>query len=207
MFIFGRSRTAAPAHARAAMAMAIEAAERAKQVAGLQMYPWTTMFSPGVGTLVWSARAESLEELETAADKWAGDGPTMDWVEQNDHLFEGPTNDALTEVIHGTPGGEPGPYVAIVQAQWAQGKWSAAMAVGAEIVDAFSRITGHNPLFGRSVTGAFAGVSWITSFPDIGASAAADTAVATDAGWSELMDRATVCYLPGATSVLLRRLA
>ena len=81
------------------------------------------------------------------------------------------------------------------------------MAVGAEIVDAFSRITGHNPLFGRSVTGAFAGVSWITSFPDIGASAAADTAVATDAGWSELMDRATVCYLPGATSVLLRRLA
>jgi hypothetical protein len=207
MYIFGRTRTAAPAHTRAAMAIAVEAIDRAQQVMGLQFYAWTTLWSPGVGGLLWSTRVQSLEELQSATEKWAADGPTMDWIEQNDHVFEGPTNDVLTEVIHGAPTGEPGPFVTTVQAQWAPGKAAEAVAVGVEISDTFARLTGRSPIFGRSVTGPLAGVGWITSFPDLAAVEAGDAATNADAGWQELLDRASLCYLPGPTVTMLRRLA
>jgi hypothetical protein len=207
MYIFGRTRTAAPAHTRAAMAIAVEAVERAKQVTGLRMYAWTTLWSPGVGGILWSARVGSLEELQTATEKWGADGPTMDWVEQNDHVFEGPTNDVLTQVVHGAPTGEPGPFVSTVQAQWAPGKAAEGMEIGVEITDTFARLTGHQPIFGRAVTGPFAGVGWITSFPDLAAMEAADAAMEADSGWQELVVRASLCYLPGVTTTMLRRMA
>ena len=207
MYLFGRSRSIAPGHAREAMASAVEAGSRAAQLIGLPVYTWTTLFSPGVGTVLWSARVSSLAELETAADKYGADEATMEWTEQNNHLYEGPTNDTLTEVLHGAPSGEPGPWVSIVQAQWAPGKAGEAMAVGVEIVDTFTSLTGRSPLFGRSLTGPFAGVGWITSFPDLGALEADNGAMAGDADWQDLMNRASTCYQPGAATMLLRRLA
>jgi hypothetical protein len=78
MYLFGRSRSIAPGHAREAMASAVEAGSRAAQVIGLPVYTWTTMFSPGVGTVLWSARVSSLAELETAADKYGADEATME---------------------------------------------------------------------------------------------------------------------------------
>jgi hypothetical protein len=81
------------------------------------------------------------------------------------------------------------------------------MAMGVELSDSFARLTGHQPIFGRSVTGSFAGVGWITSFPDLGAVEAADTTTNADAGWQDLIDKASTCYLPGVTTMMLRRLA
>jgi hypothetical protein len=206
MYLFGRSRTIAPAHTREAMASAVEAGARVAQLIGLPVYTWTPMFSPGVGTVLWSARVSSLSELEATADKYAADEATMEWTEQQNHLYEGPTNDTLTEVLHGTPAGEPGPWVSIVQAQWAPGKAAEAMTVGVEIVDTVARLTGWSPLFGRSLTGAFAGVGWITSFPDMGAYEASNRTMAGDSGWQDLMNKASTCYLPGAATMLMRRL-
>jgi hypothetical protein len=207
MYLFGRSRSIAPAHAREAMAAAVEAGARASQATGLQVYTWTTMFSAGVGTVLWSARVSNLAELEAAADKYAADDANSEWAEAQNHLYEGPANDTLTEVIHGAPTGEPGPWVTIVQAQWGPGKAAEGMAVGVELSDTYARLTGHQPIFGRSVTGSFAGVGWITSFPDLGAMEAADTTSNADAGWQDLIGRASTCYLPGVTTMMLRRLA
>ena len=207
MYLFGRSRSIAPGHAREAMGSAVEAGARASQATGLSVYTWTTMFSAGVGTVLWSARVSSLAELEAAADKYAADDANAAWVEANNHLYEGPTNDTLTEIVHGVPTGEPGPWVSIVQAQWGPGKAADGMALGVEVSDTFARLTGHTPIFGRSVTGVFTGVGWITSFPDMAGLDAAFAASNADAGWQDLMGRASTCYLPGATTMLLRRLA
>lgn len=207
MYLFGRSRSIAPAHAREAVAAAVEAGARASQLIGLPVYTWTTMFSAGVGGVLWSARVSSLAELEAAVDKYAADDANAEWVEAHDHLYEGPTNDTLTEVVHGAPTGEPGPWVSIVQAQWGPGKAADGMALGIEITDTFARLTGHQPIFGRAVTGAFAGVGWVTSFPDMAAMDAAFAVSNPDSAWQDLMSRASTCYLPGATTTMLRRLA
>ena len=207
MYLFGRTRSAAPGHVRAAMATAAEATERARQAMGHQVYSWTTLWSPGVGTMLFSARVQSLDELRVMMEKWVADGPSMDWLEQHNHLFTGPSNDLLTEIVHGAPTGEPGPFVTTVQAETAPGAGAEAVALGIEISDMYARLTGHTPMFGRAVTGTFAGLSWITSFPDLAALEAANAAVGTDAGWQELLGRAGSCYLPGATTTMLRRLA
>jgi hypothetical protein len=94
-----------------------------------------------------------------------------------------------------------------VQAQWAPGKAGEAMAVGVELSDTYARLTGYTPIFGRSVTGQFAGIGWITSFPDLAALEAAEAASNADAGWQDLLERAAPCYLPGVTTTMLRRLA
>jgi hypothetical protein len=207
MYILGRSRTIAPGHARAALGASVEAATRFSQVTGLKAYAWTALFSPGAGTVVWSARAEHLQDLADAAEKWAADGPTMDWVEQTAHLYEGPTNDALAQLVHGTPAPEPGPVVGFVQAQWAPAKAAEAMGLGGEIADAFTALTGVPAMFLAAVTGPFAGVSWMSNFSSLAQAEEADAKSSADAGWLELMERAGTCYQPGATSIFLRRLA
>lgn len=206
MYLFARSRTISPAHAREAVGMAVEAGSRVTEMTGLTVSVWTTMFSPEVGTVLWSARAESLGQLEAAADKWSSDGPFMDWIERSDHLFSGATTDALTEVIHGVLPPQPAAYITIVQASWAPGKAADAMAVGVEVTDTFNRLTGAGIVFGRAVTGPFAGVGWVSSFPDLAAMEAAQAATGGDEAWLGLMERASTCYQPGATTTILRKI-
>ena len=75
MYLFGRTRSVAPGHVRAAMATAVEATERARQAMGHQVYSWTTLLSPGVGTMLFSARVQSLDELRVMTEKWVADEP------------------------------------------------------------------------------------------------------------------------------------
>lgn len=206
MYLFARSRTLSPAHAREAVGMAVEAGSKVTEVSGLQVSVWTTMFSPQVGTILWTARAESLSELEAAADKWSSDGPLMDWIERSDHLWSSSATDALTEVVHGVLPPQPASYISTVQAAWAPGEAAEAMAVGVEVTDTFNRLTGAGIVFGRAVTGPFAGVGWVSSFPDLAAMEAAQAAIGGDEGWLELMGRASRCYQPGATTSILRKI-
>src|SRR5262245_14103800 len=88
MYIFGRSRTIAAAHGRAGRAASIEAATRFTDLTGLKLYAWSVRFSPGSGTIIWSARVEHLEELADATEKWSADDATMEWLEQTSDLYE-----------------------------------------------------------------------------------------------------------------------
>src|SRR5262245_14745066 len=207
MYVFGRSRTIARGHTRAALAATVEAANRFSEVTGLKSYAWTVRFSPGAGTVVWSARVQHLQDLADAAEKWGADGPTMDWVEQTADLYEGPTNDALAEVVGGTPAPEPGPVVGVVQSEWAPGKAAEAMSLGGEIAETFTTLTGVPVMFLAAVTGPFAGLSWMSNFSSLGQAEEANAASMADAGWLSLMERAGTCYRPGTTSLFLQRIA
>jgi hypothetical protein len=207
MFIFGRSRAAAPVHTRAARAAAIELGARFSQTTGLTASTWRPVFSPGTGTVIWTARVEHLDDLDAAYQKWSADTASLDWLEENDHLWQGPSNDAVSQVIYGTPPAEPGPIVSVVQSQWTPGKASEALRRGAEVAELYSSLTGAPAMFLSAVTGQFAGVLWMTTFASIGASAEADATAAADERWMSMLDEASGCFEPGATSILLQRLA
>jgi hypothetical protein len=207
MLIFGRRRSVNPARSRAAIAYASEVAGRVREVTGHEIFAWTTVFSPAVGTVMWSARVEHLSELEIANDKMATDTGLMDFVEQADDLFVGPLTDSLVQVLHGTPDSSPMSYIQVVQAVCAPGKLSGAMAFGSEVADAVTRVTGRSCLFCASLTGEWGGVGYIMGAPDADAMQQATDAWYSDADAIAMLDRAGEFFLPGAVTTYMRRLA
>jgi hypothetical protein len=207
MYLFGRTRRVNPAHTRAAMAVAVEAGGRASEIIGRPVFTWANVLSANLGTVAWTARFDHLDEITAADDAIVGNAEFSDWVEQNDSLFSGHTEDLLNQVIHNAPTGEPGAYVSVAVAVAANGSFSEAMAMGVEIADTATRITGQQTMFVASVTGPYGGVGWLTSTPDLGAVEAANEALAGNEEWLKLIDRAGHAYQPGVTSSILRRLA
>jgi hypothetical protein len=205
MYLFARRRRIDPAHARAAVGMALEGATRVREMTGLTIWVWSPVLSPEFGTMVWSTRVDHLEELETADDKLMS-SDFADWVEQNDGLFAGPLEDSVLQVVHGTPSEQPGAYTQVVRATCANGAMTEAMGFGVEIAEVAARITGLPTMFGAAITGVYGGVAWLTGVADLTAVETANAALAADDEWRKLVDRAGHAFEPGVTSSLLRRL-
>jgi hypothetical protein len=207
MYLFARSRRVNPAQARAAFTVAVEGGGRAAEIIGRPVFTWASVLSANLGTVLWTARFDHLEEIMAADDATMADSAFGDFVEQNDSLFSGDTGDTVSQVIHNPPTGEPGAYVSITTAVAAHGSLSEAMAMGVELADTASRITGLPPMFVAAVTGPYGGFGWLTSAPDLGAIEAAEGALAGNEEWLKLVDRAGHAYQPGVTTSILRRLA
>jgi hypothetical protein len=207
MYLFGRSRRVNPAHARAALAVAVEARARASEIIGRPVFVWTSVMSPELGTVMWTARFDHLDEIVAADDAVMANSEFGDWVEQNDSLFSGNTEDVVSQVIHNPPSGEPGAFISLVRAVAANGSFGEAMGLGVEIADTASRITGHPTMFVAPLTGPYGAMGWITSVPDLGALEAGNEALMGNEEWLKLIDRAGHAYETGAMSSILRRLA
>lgn len=188
------------------MGAAMEAAGKVKQITGLEIGVWTTMFSPEVGTLVWSAQAEHLAEFETATDKLAADNGYLDWVASLDPFFEGPLVDGVLEVVHGELSGERPGYVGVTTAVCANGALASAMAGGVEVAQAATRITGNTTLFCASLTGHYAGVAWVSGVADLAAFEQAGAAFAASPEWLALIDRIGPSFGPNPESTIYRRI-
>jgi hypothetical protein len=206
MYLFARSRSIAPARMRAAVGVAVEAASRVREMTGLTIWVWSPVLSQQITSVAWTTRVEHLSELEAADAKIMASTEFGDWVEQNDALFTGPLDDAVTQVLYGTPSDEPGAYVQVVRAICANGSVAEAMGFGAEIAEASSRITGLSTMFGAGLTGSYGGVVWITGASDLAAVETANAALAANDDWAKLVDRAGHAFQPGVTGSLLRRL-
>jgi hypothetical protein len=207
MYLFSRRRRANPGQARAAVAMAIDSANRVNQITGLQVRPWSAVFSPEFGTIVWATFVEHLEDLETATDKLMADSSFGDFIEQSADLFTGPAEDSLMQVVHGEPRRDRPAYVATVRAECANGSIGAAMAGGVEIAEMATRITGTPTMFASGVTGPYAGVGWFTAAPDLGTLERNNAALMADATWLETIDRVGPLFLSTTASTLFRALA
>jgi hypothetical protein len=207
MYLFARTRTIAPAHGREAIAAAVEAGAKAGEITGLKIFVWTSIFSAEVGTVLWSCRVDSLAALEAADDALMASDDFNTFITDRDHLFTGPIEDTVSQVVHGAPTGEPGQYVQVARAVCAHGSLGEGMAMGVELAETAARITGITTMFVTSVAGSYGAVGWLTSVPDLGALETATAALAADADWLKLIDRAGHAYQPGVTSSILRRLS
>ena len=207
MYLVGRSRAVNPATPRAAVAAAIEAGQRASQIIERPVYTWSTIFGPEPLTVMWSARVEHLAEVVAADDALAADEAFNDWAEQHNDLFASPLVGVVSQVVHGAPKGEPKPHLALTRAVAANGALGEAMAVGVELAETLTRLTGHETMFITPVTGEYGGAGWIVGADNLDEVEAVNATLAGSDEWLKLVDRAGHCYAPGATTTMMRRLA
>ena len=154
----------------------------------------------------WSARVEHLADAAAIDDTLMADDDFAQWVEDNDGLFVGPASDAIYQVLHGAPTGPPKQYLQANAAVCANGSVSEGMALGVELAEAVTGITGIPVMFVSAVTGPFGGVGWLSTVDDLAEAEAADAKLAADQDWLKLLDRAGHAYAPGASSMMLRRI-
>jgi hypothetical protein len=206
MYIVARSRRINQARGRAALGAAVEAGGRGSELIGLPVFTWTSVFSADGPAVSWTARVEHLADAIAADDAMGADDGFAQWAEGIDELFEGPTSDQISQVVHNAPDGPPKNYVQVTRAQCANGSLTEGMAVAVEIADAATQITGVSLMVVVPVSGAYGAVGWISSVDDLAEVEAASAALAADVDWLKLVDRAGHAFAPGASSSMLRRI-
>ncbi|HEX9260190.1 MAG TPA: hypothetical protein VF855_11680 [Acidimicrobiales bacterium] len=206
MFIFGRRRRINPAHARAAIATSVEIAGRVSSISGRHIHAWMSVASGEAGTMLFSTRLDTIDDLTDLFDKVSSDNTYGDWIESHAGEFDGPATDTLNQIVHGTPSGEMPAYVMTTAAELANGHFADGMALGIAIADAAHRIAGANTVFAKTVTGSYAGVGWLTPGASLGALQAFNETLNASAEWIDLIERAGNVYAPGAQTTILRRL-
>jgi hypothetical protein len=189
MYLFVRRARLAGGNGRAGIEWATEMCERVHQVADVEVGLWATVYSEGFGTISWTAWMPDLAALETAGDKLMVDGGYQDAADRGASLTVGGLDDALFEVVHGTPDPAANPqYVTSVRAVCAAGQFAGGMTVGIGIAERATAATGLPTMFVRALTGPYGGVGWLTGFPDVTAIETAQRALATDADWLAYLD-------------------
>jgi hypothetical protein len=69
MYLFTRSARLGPGNLQDQLAWSFNITEKVNQISELDVGLWTTVFSPGLGTLVWTANCDDLAILEAPDDK------------------------------------------------------------------------------------------------------------------------------------------
>jgi hypothetical protein len=192
MYLFSRRAHLAPGNTRAGMTWILDITEKANQITGLDVSAFMSVFSPEVGTVVWSAFVPDLAALETAADKLIADDGYVVLIDEGARLVQGSTDDALMQIVHGEP--RPGrrvEYASTVQAVCAPGNVARGMELGVEIAQRAEQVTGTPTMLGAPATGPYGALAWLSGFADIQAMDRAQQALAADAGFMRFIDENT----------------
>jgi hypothetical protein len=171
------------------MTQALALTEKVNQITSLGVSLYAQVYSPDVGTLVWSAFVPDLATLETATDKLNADDGFAAMVDEFAPLTTGQLDDGLMQLVHGQP--DPNrtiEYVTTVQAVCANGKLTSGIEVGVEIAQRAEKATGTPTLFATTMTGVYGGVGWFTAHADIAAMAEAEAAINADASFAKFVD-------------------
>lgn len=208
MYLFTRAGRFGPGSVGEGMTFVTSITEKVHQETGLDIHSWGATMSRELGTVVWATFVESLEQLEAAQDKLAVSDSFIALAESGSHLFVGPLEDSIAQVVTGQfdPTAPLPSYVTVARAVAVNGRLNDAMAAGTEIAEAVTRITGWATSFLVDATGPFGGCRWHTGYPDIGSLERSEAALMEDPSWLALIDRVAVCYEAGATQSIYRRI-
>ena len=208
MYLFSRFRRVHNASLRQGVAAAVEVAGMASDITGFEITPWMSLASREVSRINWSAMFGSLDELQAANEKLAASSEYGDWVDSHDELFEGPLEDAVLQIVHGTP--DPARtvnFVAGVEAVCVNGKLSVGLAGGVELAEAFTKITGNPMLFAVRRTGLYGGVVWLAGSESLGELGKLEDALFADPSWPTLVDQHGASFAQGGETTWFQRLS
>jgi hypothetical protein len=209
MYLFSRRARLAPGNTRAAMTWATDITEKANQVGGLPLSLFAQVFSPAVGTIVWSTFAPDLATLEAATDKLNADDGFISQADAGTNFVLVDEDDALLQVVYG----EPDPnrqveYVSVVDSVCASGSLTKGIELGVEIAQRAENTAGLPTMFVTGTTGAYGMVGWISAYADIKEFETAQQKLAADTKFGEFVDksvRGIYTEEPTATNQLLYR--
>jgi hypothetical protein len=178
MYLFTRLATLRGSERKVA-AWAAEITDRVNTVGDRPVTLWQVAFGFPVGTLAWSAWAESHQDLMGNFATLGGDDGYHELIEQAEPMLTTPAVDSLREVVLGEPTDEPPPIgaaAAITTAVMATGRYDDALAWSTEMTNLVAEVGGLPTLFLVDAYGAFGQVTWIVGAPDL---ATADQATRT----------------------------
>lgn len=202
MYLFTRTGRLRPGNTRDSMAWAVGITEKVNQITSLDVGLWTPVFSPGVGTLVWSTFVESLSELEDAQAKLMVDDGFVAEVDRGTQFTnaEG-LDDAVAQILHGDidPNSNP-TYAAVVQSALANGSFAKGIEAGIEIARMATEIGGIPTAFALSTTGMYGGVVWLSGAPSLAELERSEQAVNADPDFVSYVDKMSPTYLPNVTT-------
>ncbi len=210
MYLFSRRTRLSDGNGTAGVEWAGKIAAKVKELTGTEIQLWATVYSPGYGTISWTGWFEDLPALEAVGDKLQADPAMEKLVNAGAKYTQGGLDDGLVQPIYGTPTDAPIQYVGGAVAVCAAGSFERAMAAGVEIAQKAEAVTGLPTLFGRSVTGPYGGVGWLTGYESAAAMEQADAALAADSSWLKLLDSTKGCFAEDTSitqSTIFRRIA
>ncbi len=209
MYLFSRSARLAPGRLAEAMAWAVNITEQVNRVSETPFTLWSSVFSPGVGTLGWTTIVEDLSVLETVDAKLMADDAYLGLVNEGaTFLSSDAIDDALASLVVADvdPSGTPPSYVSVVRSMMVPGALASGIEVGAEIAQRAKAITGRPTSFGVASTGPYGGVVWFTGCESIEQLQRAEEATNADAAFVKLLDtKASKAYLPQVTTQTIYR--
>ena len=191
------------------MAWSVSIGHMATKITGTEVTTWTSVLSPGTGTVVWGMFSPDLATMESGMDKLMTDATYAAELTKAEQWFiPGSVDDVIAQVVHGTPDPAQQPqYIVSVQAVCRPGGLGHGMSMGVEIAQRAEKSTGVPTMFLAASTGVFGGVSWISAYPDIAALEKAETEFYTDPATIPFLDSGLAdAYLPGGTQTIYRRL-
>ncbi|HEY5092963.1 MAG TPA: hypothetical protein VII60_06825 [Acidimicrobiales bacterium] len=161
---------------------------------------WTTVLSPGVGTVTWTSMWEDLSAVEKGFMSINTNAKYLELAAKGIDFVNGPINDTLYETVYaGNAPSEDATYVGTVSAVCAPGNYARGMMGGVEIAQAVEKATGVSTGFLAAQTGPYGSVIWIAGYKNIAAFEAAQHALAADTNFVELIDATTGAYQPDST--------
>ncbi|GAC1476956.1 MAG: hypothetical protein NVS1B12_11370 [Acidimicrobiales bacterium] len=212
MYIFSRRVQMSGTHARKSTKWAVGQLERVNSLSDLTFTLWADVYGPRVGSVLFSTIVADLATLVAGSDRLLGNDDYLTSIEEGSEYMVGTPEDTLIQIVHGTP--DPNrevAYVSTVSAVVADGAYGRAAAVGTEICERATKITGIPTVFGFDTTGLYGGVRWLTPFANIAEVDSSGAQLASDASWTEYLDhdaKGVFAEAPELTQqALLRRLA
>ena len=205
MYIFTRSARLAPGNLRDSMSWAVNMTEKVNQISEAKFRLWSTVDSPGVGTLSWATTIEDLEVLEATNTKLIADSGYHSLVEQGaKHLSADALDDNLIRLIvaDADASAKDIQYVSVNRAVLAPGHSVRGIEIGIEIAQRAKKAVGRPVSFGAGATGEYGAVAWIGYYDSVQQLQKAQEALAADADFAKYLDKeAAQVYLPSGSSV------
>jgi hypothetical protein len=210
MYFFSRTARVRNGQMGPATSWATELTGSVNRITELDVQLWTSMLSPGLGTLAWSTFVPDLTALEVANGKLAADHGVMDeTVKGADMITDAGFDDVVLQLVHtaGTPTDDPR-FAAVVTSAMAAGGFAKGGEVGVEIARRAADLTGVATSFLVATTGPYGGCAWISAAATLDEVDRGQRAVSNDPDFVAYLDEhASGLYRPEvSTQVMWRRL-
>lgn len=201
MYLFTRRTRLVGGNGSAGLDWAAATTAKVNQITGHDVQLWAGAYSPGFGTITWTAWFDDLTALETLGDKLQADPGFVTLSNEGEKLTDGTLDDALYQPVYGQPDpARQAQYVGAVVGVLAAGNYARGLAAGVEIAQAAEKITGLPTIFTSGLTGSYGTVGFLTGYESIAALEQAQAKLTSDAGWIKLIDSTKGCFVEDTAS-------
>ena len=206
MYIFSRSTIAALGRQFDAIPAAVGVAELVTKLTGKDVNVFTGRFGAPQGSVMWTARTESMVELQEMTDKLMADAGYLEMLESMNGLFMAPAEDRLGRVLTGPLDAASSKYYGVTRAAMLNGKQADAIAFGIKTAEYIGKSLGTQSGFSKSGYGGFNDVTWLVGFDSEADVDAFDDWQMSDSGYHDIVAEAGELFVEnsGHTSLIER---